>query len=116
MTANVKLGLITVLVLALIGFAKWGYDSIYDAGYTAAVADQAKLNEAADKEYTKKINKALKDKQDADAEAARLLDELNNAEGKFREIQKATANSKCKSLGTESFNLFNEIIGTEPVY
>ena len=116
MTANVKLGLITVLILALIAFAKWGHDSIYDSGYNAAVAAQAKLNEAADKKYTEEINIALKDKKDANAEAARLLEELNNAEGKFREIQKATANSKCKSLGDESFQLFNEIIGTKPIY
>lgn len=37
----VKLGLVTVLLLALMGFAKWGYDKIYEAGADSVRAEKA---------------------------------------------------------------------------
>ena len=112
----IKLGIISALIIALIGFAKWSYDSIYEAGVNSQIAKQKEANDKTNKEYTKKISEALENNKKEKEQSAKLLEELNNVEHKFREIQKATANSDCKSFGVESFELFNSFIGTEPAY
>ena len=113
---GIKLGIATVLILALLGFAKWSHNATFQAGVDHQIAKQKTIDDAADEIYNTSLNKALKEKKTANVEAARLLQKLNNVEGKFREIQKATADSQCRSFGAESFKLFNTIIGPEPSY
>ena len=112
----IKLILISTIILALIAFAKWTHGEIFQAGVNYQIAEQKKADDKADKEYTKKISEALAANKTEKEQSAKLLEELNNVEHKYREIQNAAENSKCKSLGDESFKLLNSFIGEEPAY
>jgi len=112
----VKLGLVTALIVGLVAFYKWHYSQVFDAGINHQIAIQAKANEKVEETYTKEIGKALDERKTEKLESARLLQELSKVKGKYREIQEAATNSKCKSLGADSFELWNQIIGTAPNY
>ena len=48
------------IVLAVIGFAKWGYSAIYDAGYNAHKVEVSDIKDNADTEGQKDVETVIK--------------------------------------------------------
>ena len=115
MTANVKLGLITVLVLALIGFAKWGYDSIYQAGANSVHAELAQEFKDREKALNERLAKALADNEEEKATASRMQETLRNTQAANRKLRDEIndATFECTSIGGDFMELWNKTI-SEP--
>lgn len=112
-----KIGAITIIILAVIGFWQWDRGNAFEAGVNSEKAKQAEAEKTGVKVVDSRVIELNKERDEWKLKAIDLQEKLNNKKKATKdEIKKALANAKCDALGVDSLNMWNSFIGTEPSY
>lgn len=109
------------IILGIISYSKWRYNTAFDAGYKAAtVVYQDASQKAIDlalSELRLKLGATIaqqKNELESLTMLNRQLSEQKQTEVVYRDIPKIVEKSSCKRIGLDVMGLFNRIIGENP--
>jgi hypothetical protein len=113
-----KLTMYVILVTSVIGFITWGYNQIYQAGYSARVVEEhtvlQEALEASEKRYKEELEEAKALYSLKTREAQKLSQELEDIKLNpmviYREIPKIVEASECKFVDPSLVRLLNDSI------
>ena len=109
-----KFWVIAALVTALIAFAKWGYEEVYDAGYNAA---ELKWQQAQSEAILTAVRRA-REAWELAAETAeenvrvetQIIERTEYVEREVPVVVERVVPAECRDLGPDIQRLFNDAI------